>query len=230
MNKVFFSFYRYIFTVAYAIPTPAHKSNMAINILLADDHSIIMDGLKSLIAGSVPEACIAQVSDMDAVLAHLVHTETQLVVCDINMPGANHFGIVKMIKSVQPQTKLLILSAYNPELYAHRYLQEGADAYLSKNAPTSEIRDTIRGLLYNTYDAESIQSSGHTIAVSPLKALSNRELEVAQLLITGNGILEIANLLQVHVNTVSTYKTRIFEKINIASIPELITVFRNYAN
>jgi len=205
---------------------------MAINILLADDHSIITDGLRSLIARLVPGAVTTQVSDMDAVLVHLGHTETQLVVCDINMPGANHFGIVKMIKSLQPGVKLLILSAYNPELYAHRYLEEGADAYLGKNAATSEIGDTVMRLLYGAgvdTVAETEPLTDHRAGpVSPVTTLSNRELEVAQLLIEGNGILEISNLLQIHVNTVSTYKTRIFEKMNIASIPELVAVFRNY--
>ena len=206
---------------------------MAINILLADDHIIIMDGVKSLISRLVPEARITQVSEMDAVLAHLGHTETQLVVCDINMPGANHFGIVKMIKAIQPETKLLILSAYNPALYAHRYLEEGADAYLSKNAATSEIGATIMKLLYGVPGGDTVPETkplpdSPAMAASPVTTLSNRELEVAQLLIEGNGILEIANLLQIHVNTVSTYKTRIFEKMNITSIPELVAVFRNY--
>jgi len=204
------------------------------NILLADDHTIIMDGLKSMISKLLPEAVIAQVNDMDAVLAYLAHTEVQLMICDINMPGANHFGIVKMIKAVQPQVKLLMLSAYSPELYAQRYMQEGADAYLGKNVATSEIEQTVTALLKgagtDVMPGSELPAALQATAAMPLTTLSNRELEVAQLLISGNGILEIANLLQLHVNTVSTYKARIFEKMNISSIPELVAMFRNYSN
>lgn len=202
------------------------------NILLADDHVIIMDGLRSLIARLAPEAHVTQVSDLDALLAYLTHTEVQLVICDINMPGANHFGIVKQIKSVRPHTKLLMLSAYSPGLYAQRYLQEGADAYLNKNVPTEEIGNAILALLQGEAGV-GIEEPDETVepaaGTSPLAALSNRELEVAQLLTEGNGILEIANLLQLHTNTVSTYKARIFEKMNVASIPELVVLFRNQA-
>lgn len=192
------------------------------NILLVDDHVIITDRLKSMIGQLIPDARIAEVSDMAAALTFLKHTETQLVICDINMPGANHFGIVKMIKSIRPHTKLLILSAYNPQLYAHRYLQEGADAYLSKNASIPEIENTIVGVLQGRQDITV------TVEKSPLAILSNRELEVAQLLIEGNGILEIANLLQLHVSTVSTYKIRVFEKLNISSVPALAAMLHNY--
>lgn len=170
----------------------------------------------------IPDARVTEVTDMAAALAHLKHTEMQLVICDINMPGANHFGIVKTIKSIQPNTKLLILSAYNPQLYAHRYIQEGADAYLSKNASISEIENTILAVLNGTVNAAD------TAEISPLATLSNRELEVARLLIEGNGILEIANLLQLGVSTVSTYKIRIFEKLNISNIPALAAMFHNY--
>ena len=208
---------------------------MKINILLADDHIIILDALKSLISTLLPEVNVTRASDMDTVLVCLKQQEIQLVICDINMPGANHFGIVKMIKSIKPETKLLILSAYSPALYAQRYLQEGADAYLSKNADTSEIRNTIINLLQEASGIGSAREKGlladpHAVDTSPLKILSNRELEVAQLLIEGNGILEIANLLQIHVNTVSTYKARVFEKVNITSIPELVAIFRNYTS
>lgn len=192
------------------------------NILLADDHVIITDGLKSMIDRLVPGAQVTEVSDMTTALSYLKHAETQLVICDINMPGANHFGIVKTIKSIQPQTKLVILSAYSPQLYAHRYLQEGADAYLSKNAAITEIENTILAVL------QGRPGIGAAAADSPLSILSNRELEVAQLLIEGNGILEIANLLQLRVSTVSTYKIRVFEKLNVSNVPSLAAMFHNW--
>jgi len=207
---------------------------MAINILLADDHTVISDGIKMLIHSFLPDAHIAQAGTMEATIKYLKTKETQLVICDINMPGANNLGMVQIIKSIQPRTKLLMLTAYSPRIYAHRYLREGADAYLSKNAETEKIKTVVLGLLagksHFPVDKEAdYYAAGHTEESSPHKLLSNRELEVAQLLIQGSGILEISNLLHIHVNTVSTYKTRIFEKMNVLSIPELIEVFRDYA-
>lgn len=204
---------------------------MPVNILLADDHLIITDALAAMIRESRPEANILQAKDLDTALDHLRHTEVQLAVCDINMPGANNFQMVRTIKTLQPDIRLMILSAYRETLYAHRYLKEGADAYLHKNTETGKIRDTILSLLHDgsagikTATPEVLEEES-----TPLSQLSNRELEVAQLLIQGFGILEISNLLNVHVNTVSTYKSRIFEKMNILSVPELIALFRSYAD
>lgn len=205
---------------------------MPVNILLADDHLIITDALAAMIRESRPEANILQVKDLDSVLNHLRHTEVQLAVCDINMPGANNFQMVRTIKTLQPDIRLMILSAYRETLYAHRYLKEGADAYLHKNTETGKIRDTILSLLHDgsTGAKASMIPEAREEESTPLSQLSNRELEVAQLLIQGFGILEIANLLNVHVNTVSTYKSRIFEKMNILSVPELIALFRSYAD
>lgn len=208
---------------------------MKLNILLADDHVITMDGISSAIARILPEAQIFQVRDMAAALKHLKHKKTHLMICDINMPGANNFGIIRKIKSIQHDIKILMLSAYSPRLYAQRYLQEGADAYLSKDVDASELERTVLGLVQEkkrvvvSLRNKQENASGNE-QPSPLKSLSNRELEVAQMLIEGHGILEIASLLQLHSNTVSTYKTRIFEKMNVLSVPELITVFRNYGH
>lgn len=195
---------------------------MSMNVLLADDHLIITDRLRSMIAQLIPDVYITEVSDMETALMQLRQSEIQLVICDVNMPGANHFGIVKAIKSIRPQAKLIILSAYDPRLYAHRYLQEGADAFLSKNVSVAEIEATVLSVLNSTPGAAVASID------APLSVLSNRELEVAQLLIEGNGILEIANLLQLSVSTVSTYKIRVFEKLELTNVPALAALFHNH--
>lgn len=207
---------------------------MPSNILLADDHEIIMDGLASLIREVRPEAEIIRATDFDMVLRHLEQSEVQLAICDINMPGANNFNMVAAIKAVSPNVKLLILSAYKQSIYARRYLKEGADAYLNKNSRSAILLATITALLEGTYtaipeDDEHTNAPG-TSESSPLEQLSNRELEVAQLLIRGLGILEIANILDIHVNTVSTYKRRVFEKMKVMSIPELVALFNTYTD
>jgi DNA-binding NarL/FixJ family response regulator len=206
---------------------------MPTNILLADDHAIVTDGLKLLIGKLLPEAKLTTVSDFEAVMKFLRHTKTQLIVCDINMPGANDFSMVKKIRQQQPDIKLLLLTAYDAQLYAQRYLEEGADAYVSKNVETSLLGEVVLGLLGQRSTRFIMTGSGQRIyqtddVISPIKQLSNRELEVARLLVDGQGILEIANLLNVQSNTVSTYKTRIFEKLNVKSVPALVAVFHNF--
>lgn len=205
------------------------------NILLADDHMIVTDGLELLINRLLPQAKVTAVRDFDAVLKFLHHTKAQLVVCDINMPGGNDFSMVRKIKDLQPNTKLLLLTAYDARLYGRRYLDEGADAYVSKNAEASAFGEAVLFLLGKGFAKFIMTGDGRRIyqtenAVSPLTQLSNRELEVAQLLVDGQGILEISNLLQVQSNTVSTYKMRIFEKLNVKSVPALVAVFHNFNN
>ena len=208
---------------------------MPMNILLADDHLIVTDGLKLLISKLLPEAEVTTVSDFYAVLKFLRQTRTQLVVCDINMPGANDFSLVGKIKELQPETRLLLLTAYDAQLYAHRYLEEGADAYVSKDAEGSLFAELVMSLLQKGSGKFIMTGSGQRIyqteeALSPLMQLSNRELEVAKLLVDGQGILEIANLLKVQSNTVSTYKMRIFEKLKVKSVPALVAIFHRFTH
>lgn len=203
---------------------------MQFRILLADDHIITMDGLSTAIAGIVPGAIIDLVCDLDAALRCLKEKRPHLVICDVNMPGGNHFGMVEKIRAVHGSVKILILSAYSARLYGRRYLQAGADAYLCKNVDSSEIQRTVLELLQGNdtripSTAVDVKSEG----LLPLAVLSDRELEIAQMLIDGQGMLEIAAILKLQPSTVSTYKNRIFGKLDILSIPELVTVFHNSA-
>lgn len=217
---------RHVLILPYTTTFQTNTTIMSFNILLADDHVITMDGISAIIARVLPEARIDQVSDMDAALKYLTRKKTDLIICDINMPGGNHFGMVEQIRSIQQQIRILIMSGYSSRLYAQRYLKEGADAYLSKDVDKSEIEDTVLALLQGKKPRKNNRPDNPP--QSPMSELSKRELEVAHLLIEGNGILEISVLLQLHANTVSTYKTRVFEKLNVLSVPELITLFRNH--
>ena len=202
---------------------------MPIQILIADDHYIVTEGLTTLIEKILPTAQIKSFARLDDAINYLKQTTIHLIICDINMPGGNHFGIVSKIKAIQPQAKLLMLSAYSPKLYGSKYIEEGADAYLSKNDTSVQIENVILGLLSGSSNYPETAAAIPQEA-NPLERLSKRELEVAQLLTKGLGILEISNLLSLHMNTISTYKTRIYEKTGILSIPELVELFYNYTD
>lgn len=199
---------------------------MIVNILIADDHGIAREGVASLIRNIVPDVTIFQAANFDMALEQLKKTPMQLVICDIKMPGANNFQIIDSIQKIQPDTKILVLSAYKRDIYAQRYLDAGANAYLDKNFSNTEIQDTILALLQHT--PLPVINIGPDTA-SPLARLSDRELEVAQLFVSGCGVLEVSNALNIRSTTVSTYKSRIYEKLGIASIPDLVAVFNNYA-
>lgn len=200
---------------------------MITNILIADDHGIAREGVASLIRSIVPDVLIFQAMNFDMTLEQLQKTPMHLVICDIKMPGANNFQMIDRIRKIQPHTKTLILSAYKREIYAQRYLDAGADAYLDKHFSNTEIQDTVLALLQNT----PLPASSNNICPdtsSPLARLSDRELEVAQLFIAGCGVLEVSNALNIRSTTVSTYKNRIYDKLGIASIPDLVAIFNHY--
>jgi DNA-binding NarL/FixJ family response regulator len=210
---------------------------MSIRIILADDHAVVRHGVSLIIKDFLPDAEIFHANDFNFLLEILKTQEATLAICDVNMPGCDSFHIIDTIREIQPDIKILIFSAYSEELYAARYIREGANGYLHKDADTETIKHAIDSVL-NTGKFVSDQLmekfmqtdllSGNKSS-NPLKSLSNREMEVAVLLTQGLGLLEMSNALNLHISTVSTYKSRVFEKLNISNIPELLTVFKNYS-
>jgi two-component system invasion response regulator UvrY len=209
---------------------------MPIKILLADDHAVVRHGISLIIKDFLPDAEIIHAHDFPFLLEQLKVHEAELVVCDVNMPGCDSFQIISAIRDIQPDIKILIFSAYPEDLYAGRYIQEGANGYLHKDADTETIKIAIttvlrKGRFISDQLLEKYLQGDNTINKdgNPLKNLSNREMEVAVLLTQGLGLLEMSNALNLHISTVSTYKTRVFEKLSISNIPELLVVFKHYA-
>jgi DNA-binding NarL/FixJ family response regulator len=212
------------------------STGMSIKILLADDHAVVRHGISLIIKDFLPGTEIIHAHDFLFLLEQLKVHEAELVICDVNMPGCDSFQIISAIRDVQPDIKILIFSAYPEDLYASRYIQEGANGYLHKDADTETIKMAItmvlqKGRFISDQLLESFlqNDSARSKGGNPLKSLSNREMEVAVLLTQGLGLLEMSNTLNLHISTVSTYKTRVFEKLNISNIPELLVVFKHYA-
>lgn len=207
---------------------------MSIRIILADDHAVVRHGVSLIIREFLPAAEILHAIDFPSLLELLKVQDADLIVCDVNMPGSDSFHIIEAIRNIRADIKVLIFSAYSEDLYAMRYLQEGANGYLHKDAGTDTIKAAIHavlteGIFRSPYMMDIQQQYAGTGKNSnPLKSLSNREMEVAVLLTQGLGLLEMSNSLHLHISTVSTYKTRVFEKLNISNIPELLTVFKHY--
>lgn len=155
------------------------------------------------------------------------------------MPGGNNINVIKEVLTLQPDLKILVFSSYDENIYALRYIEAGAAGYLNKNTSMEELCNAInmiqeRGkymspVVRDLYIQKLTSTKSSIDKVNPLNKLSNREMDVAKHLIEGHGILEVSNLLDLSSSTVSTYKSRIFEKLGVSNIPDLIELFKLHA-
>ena len=206
------------------------------NILIADDHAIVRYGVSKIISGLDLSANVLLVETFNEVIQHLDKQPIDLIILDINLPGGNSIQMIDAIKFRQAATHVLIFSAYDERLYAIDYLQAGADGYLSKSATEEETRLAIRTLLNGEkyMSAYTRQVLLQKISRAPLKnsnpseQLSVREIEVMNMLAKGIALVKIAELLNLQVSTVSTYKTRIFAKLGVDSIVGLLDKIKLY--
>ncbi|OYU81501.1 MAG: hypothetical protein CFE23_03275 [Flavobacterium sp. BFFFF1] len=205
-----------------------------LNILIADDHSVVRQGASMILKQAFENISVTHADIFSKVLYHLKEQEFNLVVLDIAIPEGAGEKMVRMIRDIQPDVKILIFSAYEEELYALRYLKAGADGYLNKLSSEDEFKDAFSAMMSDKeYFSDEIRLKLAEFpkmksSDNPLDALSNRELEIARLLVNGDGNLEIGNKLKLRNSTVSTYKTRIFDKLSVSSVVGLINVFKVY--
>lgn len=209
---------------------------MPLKIVIADDHSVVRYGIGQIAKSIYPEATISFAVDFESMLDEIRKVDPELIICDINMPGCDSFNLVKNIKTFTTSAKILVFSAYSEELYAPRFLHEGADGYLHKDANLETINQALHDIIHKGRFVSAAMTeyfldrsiSGKQAADNPLKTLSNREMEVATLLAQGMGLLEISNALDLHSSTVSTYKNRVFDKLHITNLPQLLSIIRSY--
>lgn len=206
------------------------------NILIADDHGIVRLGLSLIIKKLRPQVLIEEVDDYQKVLEAIKIKKYDLVILDINMPNGSFQDTLDIIKVKSPKTKVLVFSSQDENIYAIRYLKMGADGFLHKLAPEEDINKALEKMLNKgSYVSEEVKDAmifgtlnKTVVGANPFELLSDREIEIAEFLIKGMALKDISNDLNLHVSTISTYKTRIFKKLDIHSIPELIELFRLY--
>lgn len=207
------------------------------NILVADDHTIVRLGVSHIISTLPVPANVVEAETFDQVIALLETHTFDVLILDINIPGGNNLQMIAAVKLRQPQIRVLIFSGYDEQLFAINYIQAGADGYLMKYTPEEEIKLAIRTVLnQEKYMSASTRqqmlnmlNSQRIPVVNPLSSLSPREIEVMNLLTRGVSVARIAETLHLQVTTVSTYKTRIFEKLGISNIVELLEKVKMYS-
>lgn len=196
-------------------------------ILLADDHSIVRRGLKDILIEEYPDAAVEQVGDGFELLKQMRNGRWDIVISDLSMPGKNGLETLKQMKSEFPLIPVLILSMYPEDLYAIRVLKAGASGYMTKESAPEElikaVRLVLQGRKYITPNvAEKMASNlDHDYERQPHELLSDRELDVMKMIASGKTVSEIAVELSLSVNTISTYRARVLEKMNLKTNSEL---------
>lgn len=206
-----------------------------VRIVVADDHGIVRMGLIQTIKRLMPEAIILEVEDYKSLYKVILKEELDLAIMDVNMPNGTVQEAIDYIKIHQPDLKILIFSSQDEELYAMRYLKMGAGGYLSKQSSNAVIETALTAMLstgrYASDDVKEaifLESLNGPTKKTTLESLSDRELQIANKLAEGIPLKELSNHLNLHSSTVSTYKNRLFEKLKIRSIPELVEILRLY--
>lgn len=209
-------------------------SSSSYSFLIADDHSVVRNGVSLIIKELFLNAAIHKAGNFKEIFNVLKEVKVDLLVLDVNFPEGNSINILSEIKTIQPDIKILIFSVHDENIYAMRYLNAGASGYVNKEISDDEIKYAINTIISSgRYITQNIKDRILDFYISkkpvnPLDLLSNREIEVAQLLIKGYGNLEILELLNIKKTTVSTYKNRIFEKLEIDNLADLIKFFQLY--
>jgi two-component system, NarL family, invasion response regulator UvrY len=199
---------------------------MIVKILIADDHSLVREGLKKVLLEEPDFEVTAEAKNGDEIFSSLQKYKIDLLLMDITMPGRSGLDILKDIKNRYPKLPVLILSMHPEGLFALRAIKLGADGYLTKEAAPDELVHAIRKIISGSkYISESLSvmlASDIKPSLSlPHEKLSNREFEVLRLIASGKTLSEIALLMNLSITTVSTYRSRILDKMQMKSNSEI---------
>ncbi|NIF06111.1 response regulator transcription factor [Chryseobacterium sp. Tr-659] len=195
-------------------------------ILIADDHYVVRAGTALVLETAYPNLRINFAENYEQVKTLLESKYYDLLILDIDMPGTQYKKMISELKNIQNDLKILVFSGYDKDV-AIQYIREGAEGYLNKQSSEEEIKNAVKAVIEKGYfyPAELIGLIIQNKRDNPVEKLSSREYEIFKLLADGNGNLEIANKLNIQMSTVSTYKKRIFQKLDVGNIAELIKVY-----
>jgi DNA-binding NarL/FixJ family response regulator len=201
-----------------------------IRVLLADDHAIVREGLKSLINSQSEMEVIGEAPDGHSALTMTEDLDPDVVVVDVSMPDLNGAQVTTQLRAIRPDRKVLVLTVHEDKGYLRLLLEAGASGYVLKRAAAAELVQAIRAVAGGgTYLDPSLASSLVDDFVRPGPErdnsgveLSDREAEVVRLIALGYSNKEIASQLKLSVKTVETYKTRSMEKLHIRSRVDIV--------
>jgi len=199
------------------------------NILLVDDHELIRNGIARIISEEFPFSTLVEVGNGNSAERLARADKFDIIIMDISMPDKNGLDVLKQLRSESNKTPILILSIHPENQYALRSLRAGGNGYLTKNCGRTDlvnaINTVVKGRKYISPEvAEKLVSVFDTsIEKEQHELVSDRELQVLKLIASGKTVSEIANELTLSVATISTYRARLKEKMNMKNNAELTT-------
>ncbi len=205
---------------------------MPVEILIADDHAVMRDGLRMILEAEAGFSVVAEAADGREAVAAVRRLRPDVAIMDIAMPELNGIEATIQIKEYRPETEVIMLSMHATAEYIHRALSAGALGYLLKESAGREVIRAVRNVcvgrrylsekITDTILDSYIQRREEPPDLSPLERLSAREREVLQLVVEGKSSKEIARILHLSPKTVETYRSRLMEKLDVHNIPALV--------
>ncbi len=198
-----------------------------INVLIADDHALIREGLKKILNGEPDMTLVGEANNVVELFKQLGRLDVNIVLLDISMPGESGLDAIKELRQKHPHIPVLILSIHPEQRFAVRALRAGASGYIMKQSAVEELVQAIRkvvsgGKYVSASLAEQLATELDNQSGKALhETLSDREFQVLRLIAAGKKSSEIAAELSVTLSTVNTYRSRILEKMNMQSNVDL---------
>lgn len=199
-----------------------------IRVLVADDHSLIREGLKRILAGTQDLEVCGEAGDGPEVVSQVAMLKPDTLLLDLSMPGVSGFDLIKRLRGSHPRLPILVLSMHDEQQYAVRAIRAGASGYLTKEGANTQLVNAIRRVaLGRPYISTAVAEQLATNAMPGQsrvlhEELTDRELQVLQMLVQGTTVSQVGRALNLSVKTVSTHKSRILGKLQLSSLAELV--------
>jgi DNA-binding NarL/FixJ family response regulator len=199
-----------------------------IRVVIADDHTIVREGLKQLLLAAGAFAIVGEARDGHEVLRAVRELDFDVLLLDLSMPGKSGMELIKQVKSEKPRLRILVLSMHQEHQYAVRAIKAGASGYLTKDSAATQLVSAIEkvaggGAFISAEVAEQLaRSAMPQVEGPPHASLSDREYQVFRMLISGRTVSDIADDLNLSAKTVSTHKARLMEKMGIDNQADLV--------
>lgn len=209
-------------------PRATNETAKEIRILIVDDHVIIRQGLRQILADAFPKAIFGEANSGQEALNQAEKQRWDVALLDITMPGKSGMDVLKQMVEAQANMAVLVLSMHPEDQYAVRVLKSGAAGYLTKNTASEEVVSAVKKVLaggkyVSSALAENLAANLNTPGgKAPHELLSDREYQVMRLIALGRSVKEMAFELSLSVKTISTYRTRIMEKTHLKTNADII--------